>query len=288
MACARGVPGTCPLLGKQPLAAQRLQAQEPAAPGGVRGGRGPQGWAPPGLAARRPDTRLVAGPGPQLEPGSAGPVVLISGAARRPARAGAPGTAGPHRPPAAQTPDVPRAGWEGLLAPRRAEGRESTRAGGPGLVTAALAARPGLCWHIPQLSPGHLFPESLSEPVITQHPAARAAGLEPQENRAKVLCERACSGARRAPPRSVSGFDFCSLLASSSSHARCDFSLPGAKATSLVLLLAAQLPLFFPRTVNLGMVKGWLSSDLARGDGQGQQVPAGGHRGPGGLVHAAP
>lgn len=60
-----------------------------------------------------------------------------------------------------QTPDVPSSRWEGLLAPRRAEGRESTRAGSPSTQSPqALAARPALCWHIPQLSPGHLFPKN--------------------------------------------------------------------------------------------------------------------------------
>ena len=92
-----------------------------------------------------------------------------------------------------QTPDVPSARWEGLLAPRRAEGRESTRAGSPSTQSPqALAARPALCWHIPQLSPGHLFPKKpFQSLIITQDTTAQAAGLEAAGRTVqKVLCER--------------------------------------------------------------------------------------------------
>lgn len=104
-------------------------------------------------------------------PGShSGAVVLISCSTRRAWWRGPGSSAGTEGPPPGrrgppswqpQTPDVPSARWEGLLAPRRAEGRESTRAGSPSTQSPqALAARPALCWHIPQLSPGHLFPKN--------------------------------------------------------------------------------------------------------------------------------
>ncbi|KAM5227778.1 transcription factor ATOH8 [Ctenodactylus gundi] len=131
---------------------------------GVIGSERPQG--------RRADTgESPAAPRSWSAPGShSGAVVLISCGV---AAGSSAGTAGPrHRPPGRQTPDVPSARREGLLAPRRAEGRESTRAGSRRSGTAGLGRPPGPGWRIPQLSRPSVPKKPFQSLLITQDTTA--------------------------------------------------------------------------------------------------------------------